>query len=71
MKKHAPDGNGLRTIFNLRNQAIEVSAPDGKNYRITLTLDDDGNCKCRVNNKALDPWQVLRMVLEPVLFPAQ
>lgn len=37
-------------------------------FRITLTLNNQGLCKCKVGTEELDPWQVLKKALEPILF---
>jgi hypothetical protein len=41
----------------------------GQSFTVTVTVDDFGVCKCKVGNEELDPWQVLKRALEPLLFP--
>jgi hypothetical protein len=37
-------------------------------FEVTVALSEDGACKCRVDGEELDPWNVLKKVLEPLLF---
>lgn len=60
---------GLRAEFQLKGGTITVLGPHGRNLSITLTLDNDGACKCKVGDAELDLWQVLKLALEPVMFP--
>src|SRR3990167_8686976 len=43
---------------------LNGGAPD---FKVTLTLDKYGQCKCRLGDEELDPWQVLKKALEPLL----
>jgi len=67
-------GNAFRdrqaVRFQLARDRIIIEDVSGQSYNITLTLDDDGRCKLKVNagEFALDPWQVMRLALEPLLF---
>lgn len=65
--KTGPEHGRVAADFSLDGERIIVKSLE-KEWTITLTLDDEGICKCRVGDKALDVWQVLRMALEPVLF---
>lgn len=67
-QRKTSEGARLGADFSLRGQTIHVQT-SREEFDVTLTLDDDGACKCRVGDRTLDPWQVLRMALEPVLFP--
>jgi hypothetical protein len=33
-----------------------------------LTLDNNGQCKFVLDGEELDPWQLLKRVLEPLFF---
>jgi hypothetical protein len=55
--------------FCLADDKIEVYAGGDVTHRLTLTLTDAAECKFQVNGEGeFDPWQVLRLVLEPVFF---
>lgn len=41
---------------------------DGSDRSATLTLDDNGECRVRLDSDVLQPWQFLRRVLEPLFF---
>ena len=56
-------------IFSLTEHAILVQDDKGKPmFDVTLTFNDDGDCKLHVNEQELDFWQVRRMALEELLF---
>ena len=56
-------------IFSLTEHAISVRDDKGKPmFDVTLTFNDDGDCKLHVNEQELDFWQVRRMALEELLF---
>jgi len=63
------DTNSL-VEFTLRNDHIEIkTSNDAAPLAVTLTLDNEGKCKLRVNgSECLDQWQVRRMVLEELFF---
>lgn len=52
--------------FTLMRQTMTVS--NGDPFSVTVTLNNQGVCKCRVGDEELDPWQLLKKALEPVLF---
>jgi hypothetical protein len=55
--------------FQLVNDHIVIAMPNGKRLTITLTLNNDGVCKLKVNGEGeLERWQVRRMVLESLFF---
>ncbi len=56
-------------IFSLAEHAILVR-DDKSNpmFDVTLTFNDEGDCKLNVNERELDFWQVRRMALEELLF---
>ena len=56
-------------IFSLADHAIEVRNFRGKEkFDVTLTFNDDGECKLNVQEKERELWQVRRMALEELLF---
>ena len=58
-----------RANFELKGQTIHASVGNGGSpLQATLTLTDDGNCKIKVGKDELEPWQFLRLVLEPLFF---
>ena len=55
--------------FSLAEHAIVVEDDAGNNaFEVTLTFDDQGDCRLHVNDKQLELWQVRRMALEDLLF---
>ena len=56
-------------IFSLGDRAILVRDYKGKEmFEVTLTFDDQGDCRLTVEEKDRDLWQVRRMALEGLLF---
>jgi hypothetical protein len=56
-------------IFSLAEHAILVRGDEGKQmFEVTLTFNDEGECRLNVNGKERDLWQVRRMALEELLF---
>ena len=37
-------------------------------FEVTVSLNNEGVCKCHLDGEELDLWQALKKVLEPVLF---
>jgi hypothetical protein len=60
-------GEKLTVVFHELGQSIMVRTPQ-RETELTLTLTDDADCKLVWDGTPLDPWQVLRRALEPVLF---
>jgi len=55
--------------FHLGPDRIAISMPDGKQLTITLTLNNDGVCKLKVDGEGeFERWQVRRRVLESLFF---
>lgn len=55
--------------FALGSDRIAIDMPDGKRLTVTLTLNNDGACKLKVNGDGeLERWQVRRMALESFFF---
>jgi hypothetical protein len=54
--------------FILCNDCIEVATPS-KTLSVTLTLNNQGECKLRVDGaQELDQWQLRKLVLEELFF---
>jgi hypothetical protein len=55
--------------FTLREHAIVVrDDKDNPMFDVTLTFNEEGECKLNVGERELDFWQVRRMALEDLLF---
>ena len=64
----AKDGH-RSVIFSLGEHAILVRGDNGdKMFEVTLTFNDQGDCRLTVEEKERDLWQVRRMALEGLLF---
>ena len=62
------DNSGIRVEFNCERSRIAVIKGE-KPFGITLTLNNEGRCKLRVNGgEPLELWQVRRMMLEELFF---
>jgi len=60
--------SSLLVKFVLFADRIEVATPS-QTFAISLTLDNDGKCKLRVNDgEVLDQWQLRKLVLEDLFF---
>ena len=61
--------HGTHIWFKLRTEEseIEVKARD-EEVIYTVKLDDMGCCKLWSDGQSFDPWQVLKLALEPLLF---
>jgi hypothetical protein len=56
-------------IFSLAEHAILVRDDKGNQmFQVTLTFNDEGECRLNVNEEERDLWQVRRMALEELLF---
>ena len=56
-------------IFSLAEHAILVRDSRGKDmFDVTLTFNDEGECRLNVQEKERELWQVRRMALEELLF---
>jgi hypothetical protein len=56
-------------IFSLSDHAILVRDDKGSQmFDVTLTFNDEGECRLNVNAEEHDLWQVRRMALEELLF---
>ena len=55
--------------FSRAAHAISVRGDKGNPmFEVTLTFNDEGECKLHVNQEERDLWQVRRMALEELLF---
>jgi hypothetical protein len=56
-------------VFSLAEHAILVRDGLGTPmFEVTLSFDDDGKCRLRVNAEERDFWQIRRMALEELMF---
>ena len=56
-------------IFSLADHAIRVRDSRGNEmFDVTLTFNDEGECRLNVEEKERELWQVRRMALEELLF---
>ena len=56
-------------IFSLTEHAILVQNDKGNRmFEVTLTFNDQGECRLSAGGKERDSWQVRRMALEELLF---
>ena len=61
-----------RILFSLVNGET-IMVEDGKGkliFEATLTLNDQGECRLKVNGQEREFWQVRRMALEDLFFPS-
>jgi hypothetical protein len=55
--------------FSLAEHLISVRDDKGTQmFAVTLTFNDEGECKLHVNEQELEFWQVRRMALEDLMF---
>lgn len=55
--------------FSLAEHAISVRDDQGNRmFEVTVTFDDNGNCRLNVNGSERSFWQVRRMALEELMF---
>ena len=64
-----PSGDVLETNlevkFSLRNNHINVVPVNSNPFNLKITLNVDGDCRYKVNDKGeFQQWQVLRLALE-------
>jgi hypothetical protein len=56
-------------IFGLGDHAITVRDDQGNRmFEVTVSFDDAGKCRLRVNGEEREFWQVRRMALEDLMF---
>ena len=59
----------MAVTFILAEHAISVRDDKGvEMFQVTLTFNDRGECKLKVNGEERDFWQVRRMALEELMF---
>ena len=59
-----------RVTFRVQDDLAHISVATGREEGIVYSvgLDDGGICRLRRDADYLDPWQVLKAALEPLLF---
>ncbi len=60
-----------RTVnFSLADTEIAIKTSSGASFRVTLALNDLGECKVKIKGRdeELELWQVLRIALEELFF---
>jgi hypothetical protein len=65
------EGNGIYQVvkFSLGEKEISISDENGKLIAtVTTTLNDEGECRARLNGKDYELWQLRKMVLEALFF---
>jgi len=55
-------------IFSLAEHAIVVRDDAGVMFEVTLTFNDEGQCRLHIHQKEIESWQVRRKALEDLLF---
>jgi hypothetical protein len=61
-------GQGEYVEFTLGPQNISVKNNQATLLEITVGLNDDGDCKARIQGREFDLWQVRRKSLETLMF---
>ncbi len=62
-------GNPLRKVtFSLANENISVQRKGTVICEATLTLNDEGECKVKINGQERELWQLRKAVLEDLFF---
>jgi hypothetical protein len=70
-----PEGNVLMVCHSMdTRRVIKVSVGNSsiqidnevthEKFTVTLTLNDEGRCKCKIGTEELEQWQVRRRILE-------
>ena len=60
--------NRAAVRFDLTADHISISAMDGLQYDVSVTLGGDGECRARIAEQTYDLWQVRKMALEDLFF---
>jgi hypothetical protein len=59
----------IRTVkFSVQGDEIAIVLLDKTTLIATLTLNNDGQCRLKINGLEYEQWQVRKMALEPLLF---
>lgn len=61
---------GREVTFKRGDDEMRVDRKNGPSFTITLTLNNEGRCKLRVDDEELEQWQVRKMALEGLFFGA-
>jgi hypothetical protein len=64
------DGNNRHhsVTFSMHTQGITVRSDDGTTFEASLTLNDEGECRYRVNGQECEPWQMRKRALWKLFF---
>lgn len=63
-----PSNPLLKITFSLTKEKISVHRRDRLVCEGTLTLNDDGECRVKINGQQRELWQMRRMALEELFF---
>ena len=62
-------GPGPQVNFYLESNQIKIDdLASNQTFLVTLTLNNEGRCKLRINGEEFEQWQVRRMALERLFF---
>jgi hypothetical protein len=61
-------GTEREVMFMRGDEEIKIAHRSGTSFTVTLTLNNEGRCKLRVNEAELEQWQVRKMALEDIFF---
>ncbi|MGB6686324.1 MAG: hypothetical protein WBE76_00610 [Terracidiphilus sp.] len=60
---------GPRVVFFIKGEKIEIrDEVTTKNYVASVTLNDEGRCKLKIEDREMELWQVRRLALESLFF---
>lgn len=60
---------GPRVVFFIKGDEIEIrDEASSKTYIASVTLNDEGRCKLKIEDRELELWQVRRLALESLFF---
>ncbi|MGA2609541.1 MAG: hypothetical protein ABSH01_19040 [Terriglobia bacterium] len=54
--------------FYITRDGMRIVKDDGEEIKVTLTLNNYGQCRLKVNGEELEQWQVRRLALEGLFF---
>jgi hypothetical protein len=61
-------GVGRSVLFTVRGERINIKTESVSEINATLTLNNDGDCRFKVNGQELQAWQLSRVALEDLFF---
>ena len=60
---------GQSVVFVLTRSAIEIVDTNGQlKFKATPTINNDGECRLKINGKEMELWQVRKLALEDIFF---